>query len=157
MKAGTRYKTLHELPAYDATDDDCRLPAGREYDAAGFDRIVDVETGAAFRLPRLQAANPAWYFSSGFNFRQPEVLLQELAFETVRCNEGLQVDLLHGLALDACPRAAPTYSSFTAALSADKRIEMRDPQGSVVKGLKHGKRFCTYHVRRVAQPRAEGT
>lgn len=157
MKAGTNYKTLRTLPAFDAEDDDCRLPANREYVATEFDRIVDVATGEKFRVMQIHAANPDWYFSSGFNFRQPDVQLCDLVFEVVRCNEGLQVDLLYELALDACPRKLPTYSSFTAALSADKRIEMRDTQGVVVDGLKHGKRFCTYHVRRVQVPRAEGT
>jgi hypothetical protein len=152
MKKGVIYKTLREIPAFDCQDDDCRIPEGSTLEARGFDRVADTATGELFRIPRMQASNAAWYFSSGFNFKQPDVALCDLVFEVVRCNEGLQVDLLHALALDACPRAAPSYNSFTAALSADKRIEMRDPTGSVVKGTGHGKRFCTYHLKHGGQP-----
>ena len=152
MKKGSTYTSLREIPAYDSQDDDCRIAAGIKLMALSHEKVADVLTGDTFRLPRLQATNPSWYFSTGFNFKQPSVALCELAFETVRCNEGLQVDLLFAIAVDACPRSVPTYNSFTAALSADKRISMRDQAGNPVKGLNHNKRFCTYHMKRSAQP-----
>ena len=109
MKTNETYTTLRELPAFGVDDDDCRLEAGRSYRAIAFDRVVDVETGEVFRLPQLQAANPTWYFVGlGFNPRQPDVTIEQLIRESVRCNEGLQVDQLYTITLDACPRAAPT-------------------------------------------------
>jgi len=158
MKKDTVYKTIREIPAFDASDDNCRIAAGREVKSLDFERVVDTETGEIYRIPRLQASNPTWYFATGFNPRQPEITVIELAYQTVRCNEGLQIDLLYKLGCDdACPiQPAPSYNSFTAALSADKRIEMRDQEGVPVRGLKHNKRFCSYHIARDMNPRVKG-
>ncbi len=155
MKRDQAYVARRELPAFDADDGDVRIPAGAPVTGLDLERVVDDATGEVLRLPRHVALNPGWYFSSGFNPRETEVKLEELVHEVVRCNEGLQVDLLYKMAIDACPRAVPTYSSFTATLSADKRIEMRDQDGHLVRGLGHNKRFCTYHIKQKVTPRSD--
>jgi hypothetical protein len=155
MRKEQSYIARRELPAFDAEDNDVRIPAGTLVTGLDLERVVDVMTGEVLRLPRHVALNPTWYFATGFNPREVEVKLEELVHEVVRCNEGLQVDLLYKMAVDACPRAVPTYNSFTATLSADKRIEMRDQHGRSVTGLGHNRRFCTYHLKQRVAPRSD--
>lgn len=155
MRKEQTYRARRELPAFDVDDEDVRVQTGTSVTALDAERVVDLSTGEVLRLPRHIAFNSSWYFESGFNPKVPTVKLEELAFELVRCNEGLQVDLLFKMAIDACPRETPTYSSFTATLSADKRIEMRDQDGRPVHGLRHGKRFCTYHIKQKPQAQSD--
>jgi hypothetical protein len=151
MKVGTEYTVIRALLA-SSNDEELWLKPGDVVVALEPERALVKRTSAIVRFGRLQAMNPSWYFASGFNFRQPDVTLAELAYEVVRWNEGLQVDLLYDIAVQACPRSVPTYSSFTAALSADKRIAMRDEQGQPVVGVGHNKRFCTYHLKGTMTP-----
>lgn len=148
MKSGETYLVQKAVPAYDENDDDCELLVGAEYTGVAFDTVKDKD-GKAFKLQRFHAANPTWFFSSGFNPRKPLITLGEFVRELVWSYEGLSVDLLFEI---ACKNwvclTPPQYNSFTAALSADERVIMKDEDGKQVKGTKHNKRFCTYHMRR---------
>lgn len=148
MRTGETYLLQKHIPAYDENDDDCELRAGAEYTGVSFDIVSDSE-GKKYRLTRFHAANPDWFFSSGFNARKPLVTVMQFVRELVRTNEGLQVDMLFDMACRfwIC-QTPPQYNSFTSTLSADERIVMRDEQGKEVKGTKHNKRCCTYHMRR---------
>ena len=149
MKSGNAYTTLRDIPAIDASDEDCRIPANTEVVAVSFDHVVDGETGEVFRLPLLQARNPRWYFKLKAFGEKPledeEVTLKIMAMECVRAGEGLMLTELYDMAIDSCPRREFSVNSFSSALSEDHRIEMRK-DGVKVEKLKHNLKYCTYHV-----------
>lgn len=151
MRTGETYLAQRAVPAYDENDDDCELLPGAEYTGVSFGVVKD-NAGKLYRLPRLHATRHDWFFSNGFNPRKPLVSVAEFVRELVRTNEGLQVDMLFDMACRFwLPITPPLYSTFTSTLSADERIVMRDEDGKEVKGTKHNKRCCTYHMRRAVK------
>lgn len=107
-----------------------------------FDEVVDSVTGEVVKLPLHVARNKEWYFSpAGLKTHPPEVKHYEYVRELVRGNYGLTAGELWSMAQEEgfgpC-EPIRSYGSFTATLSQCPYVEMRDQDGKVVKGLKHG-------------------
>ncbi len=152
MTPNATYAAYASIRTVNAEDEVINLEAGL-YHAETFDRVVCVATGEVITLPLHIARNPDWYFhkmGTLLNHR-PRVSHEDYVRELVRGAPGLlgscywEIGVMEGWF--PCERACATNASFTATLS-KLGFEMRK-DGEVVKGIKHGAKDCTYHIKAV--------
>lgn len=153
MTPNAHYVARKTFRTLDQNDQEVTIEAGVIHRAMSFDALVCESTGEVIRLPLHIARHPSWYFHKvgdmGHPAIGPKVTHEEYVRELVRGNEGLtsncywELGILEGWL--PCERACATNASFTATLS-KLGFEMRR-DGEVVKGIKHGARDCTYHVK----------
>jgi hypothetical protein len=133
------------------------LEAGGVYKADTFSSVIDSETAEVVHLPLHIARNPSWYFAQagfGQNAAPPVVTQAEYAAAIVRGNEGMTANELYDVMMreNFAPYGGKVipYNGFTTLLSQDHGIEMHK-DGTLVKGIKHGTKNCTYHVKRTTK------
>lgn len=154
MTPNATYEALASMKTVNSDDQVVELVKGKQYLCAKFDELIDSETAEVFRVPTHMARNPGWYFHKVGELRQPHpsVSHEDYVRELVRGTPGLlgrcyfDMGIMEGWF--PCGRHCASNASFTATLS-KLGFEMRDTEGNVVKGIKHGARDCTYHVKSV--------
>lgn len=151
MTPNASYEALATIKTVNADDQLVELERGRTYLAVKFDVLLDPETGEVLRLPLHMARNPAWYFHEVGTMRQhrARVTHEDYVRELVRGTPGLLGSCYYDMGLMEgwfpCENLVASNASFTATLSR-LGFEMRR-DGEVVKGIKHGAKDCTYHVK----------
>ncbi len=154
MKTNASYIARRTFTTINADDGEVTFEAGVLHAATAFDTLINAVTGEVVKVPLHVARNPSWYFhmmgDMGHPSIGPQVTHDEYVREMVRGNEGLtsqcywQLGGMEGWF--PCQNSMASNASFTATLS-KLGFEMRR-DGQVVKGIKHGARDCTYHVKR---------
>ena len=162
MKPNETYLARKSFQTINSDDGEAVFEPNVPYAAKSFDELVNTATGEVVKVPLHVARNPGWYFHQvgdmGHPSIGPKVSHEEYVREVVRGNEGLtsqcywQLGCMEGWF--PCENQVATNASFTATLS-KLGFEMRNPAGEVVKGVKHGARDCTYHVKKNVM-RADG-